>query len=139
MDKAIKTHLFKSILVIDDDEQHLFVAEQVLNAGGGAETIHLHTSAAEALALLIDLSNNGKEFPEFIMVDVRMPIMDAFSFLEKAEKLPGFKESGCCVALITAFFDYDEGPEIRERAKKHACIVHLFEKPFDLEKLAELN
>ena len=139
MDKTLQRPKLRSILLVDDDEDCLFVAEKLLTKESKERTIHQHSSPVEALAMLHHISTGGKRFPECILLDVRMPVMDAFSFLKKAEQLPGFSDSGCKVVLISAFFDYFEGPEIREKAKKHPCVTGFIEKPFTLEKLAELN
>ncbi len=128
-----------SILLVDDDEDCLFTAEKMLTNEWKVETVYQHSSSAEALALLHEMSRKRNPFPECILLDVQMPIMDAFGFLEKAEQLPGFDDSGCEVVLISAFFDYSEGAEIMEKAKNHPCITGFIEKPFMLEKLAELN
>ncbi len=128
-----------SILLVDDDETALFLAEHLLELEAKVETIHRHSKPAEALALLHEMSRKPGQFPDCILLDVTMPVMDAFGFLKKAEQLPGFTDSCCRVVLISAFFDYDEGSEIIEKAKNHPCIVGFIEKPFMLEKLAELN
>lgn len=126
-----------SILLVDDDEDCLFTAEKML--AKEVETIHQYISPAEALVFLHETGNKGSQFPDCILLDVKMPVMDAFGFLEKAEQLPGFTGSGCRVVLISAYFDFLEGPEIREKAQNHSCVAGFIEKPFMLEKLAELN
>lgn len=139
MKETLKIIELNSILLVDDDETALFLAEHLLVKEAKVETIHQYSSPAEALAFLHEISNKGGQFPDCILLDVTMPVMDAFGFLEKAEQLPGFTDSGCRVVLISAFFDYDEGSEIIEKAKNHPCIAGFIEKPFMLEKLAELN
>ena len=139
MKEALQIIELNSILLVDDDETALFLAEHLLAKEAKVETIHQHVSPAEALALLHEMSRKPGQFPDCILLDVQMPVMNAFGFLEKAEQLPGFTRSGCCVVLISAFFDYFEGPEIREKAKKHPCVTGFMEKPFTIEKLAELN
>jgi CheY-like chemotaxis protein len=128
-----------SILLVDDDDTALFVAEKLLAKEGKVKTIHQYTSPVKALAMLHEISDKDERFPECILLDVKMPVMDAFGFLEKAEQLSGFTGSGCRVVLISSYYEYDEGPEIMEKAKNHPCITGFIEKPFSLEKLAELN
>ncbi len=124
---------------MDDDETALFLAEKLLAKEANVETIHQCDSAAQAFAFLHEISTSDKQYPEYVLLDVKMPVMDAFGLLEKAERLRGFNDSGCRVVLISAYLDYFEGPQIRQKAKKHPCVTGFIEKPFTLEKLAELN
>lgn len=139
MKETLQIIELNSILLVDDDKDCLFTAEKMLTHEWKVETIYQYDTPAGALALLHEMSRKPGQFPDCILLDVTMPVMDAFGFLEKAEQLANFSASGCRVVLISAYFDYNEGSEIIEKAKNHPCIAGFIEKPFMLEKLAELN
>lgn len=138
MKETLQKNKLNSVLLVDDNEFDLLVAEKTLARKTNVKTIHRFTKPAGALALLRNINRNSRQFPEFILLDVKMPVINAFGFLEKAEQLGGFTASSCRVVLISSYLNYFEGPEIMEKAKNHSCIAGFIEKPFTIEKLAEL-
>ena len=139
MKEILKKPKLHSVLLVDDDETDLFIAEQVLSKGVEIDTIHSHTSPGEALAFMNELSVKNEQFPDCILLDVQMPVMDAFGFLENAEQIHGFTSSGCRVVIMSSYFDCFEGPEILAKGKRYACVAGFIEKPFTFEKLTQLN
>ncbi len=65
----------KSVLIIDDDEDFCASMRELLSARGYA--VETRRSADEALSWLRD----SGDLPGAIVVDLRMPVMDGYSFL----------------------------------------------------------
>jgi CheY-like chemotaxis protein len=74
----------KNILHIDDDEDDLdFFSVTIKNFNSGITCISLNC-AKEALSKLI----SGELTPDIIFLDLNMPGMNGFKFLEEFQKLP---------------------------------------------------
>lgn len=120
---------FGEIVLIDDNTIDLFVAERELKSRLGEVEIHTFQNAPEALGMLRKIRKPGK-FPCLIIVDMKMPGMDGATFLKKLQKLKRFNPEKCCVMLLSAYFNYNEGYEIRQLTRDYPFVSRCLEKPF---------
>lgn len=81
---------YANAMLIDDNELDNFINEKTLEANHFAKKIFSHTSAVSALEFLNNLLLMGDEFkkvyPEVIFIDINMPMMDGFQFVENFKK-----------------------------------------------------
>jgi CheY-like chemotaxis protein len=125
----------KKILLIDDDEISNFINEQVIKNCGFVEEIIVCISAVRALKLLEDyVSDEELQLPEIILLDIRMPIMDGFGFLEAFKKFPPRFTEGIKIAMLTS--SLEEGDI--QRSFLHKNVVDFINKPLTEEKVTEL-
>ncbi len=79
----------KTCLLIDDNYIDNFVTKKIIENSNFVENIVLARSASEA----IEMMKNGTLYPDVIFLDVRMPIMGGFEFLEEFNKIDVDKEN----------------------------------------------
>ncbi|WP_224996995.1 response regulator [Cesiribacter sp. SM1] len=72
----------KKILIIDDDATTAFLHQRLLQCMDVAEEIEYITDPQQALEYL---QNNRSSAADLIFLDVEMPQMDGFQFLDKLE------------------------------------------------------
>jgi CheY-like chemotaxis protein len=91
----------KCILLIDDDDVTNFLHKSLLEELKLAEKIIVKNNGLEGLKYIESVSNNGT--PDIILVDLKMPVMDGFEFMQEYQKLnlPNDKRSRL-VALTTS-------------------------------------
>jgi len=81
---------YNNIMLIDDNELDNFINEKILEANLFSKKIYVNTSARSALEFLNNVITMGSDFtnmyPEVIFVDINMPIMDGFQFIEYYKK-----------------------------------------------------
>ena len=74
-------------IVIDDSKLDCFIAEKVIRNTGKCESVQSFLQAKEALDYIKkDIAE--KPYPVIILVDIQMPVMNGFQFVEEFEKLP---------------------------------------------------
>ena len=96
--------LLNCILLVDDDEPTNILHQLVWEEIGLVEHIQTASSGREALDYLIACRDRiGHHFilPDLILLDVNMPAMNGFEFLEAFRRLPGFHEEDIKVVLLT--------------------------------------
>ena len=120
----------RNILLIDDDcVAHLIVRKTFLpltwvnridSAFNGQEGLEMLERFCKRLVLL----------PDIILVDLHMPVMDGFGFLESFNKMNCLKPKGLVVIVVSS----SECPEEHKRARSLG-VKHFFSKPISLEKI----
>ena len=110
----------KKILVIDDDEIHLSMVQNLLDTKYEVLTAK---SGKEAISLLL-----GGVIPCLILLDIIMPHMDGWETYNKLKGLSLLKD--CPIAFVTSL----DGREEREQANKLGAAGYIT-KPYDKEDL----
>lgn len=87
--------------LIDDDPISLYLAEQVLLSEGLDTEIQLFGAAQDALAAL--LTGLATAPPQLILLDLNMPLMDGWQFLDAlAPHAAALRRSGCHLYILTS-------------------------------------
>jgi len=125
---------YKKAMVIDDNQIDLYIAEMVMATTGFAEKVISVSSAKEALEYLKPLYENPEELPDLIFLDINMPEMTGFDFLNEYQHLPENIRKKCIIMMLTTSLDEDD----RIQAERNQFVRKFLNKPLDREKLAQL-
>jgi CheY-like chemotaxis protein len=122
-----------NFIIVDDSKLDCFIAEKVIKNTGKCESIRSFLQAKEALDYLSSapVNESGKTI---ILVDIQMPVMNGFEFVEAFEKLP---------ASVTDYYTiYVYSSSINEndiyRLHNYASVKQFLNKPLTSNSLAAL-
>ncbi|WP_240927948.1 response regulator, partial [Cellulophaga sp. Z1A5H] len=85
----------------------------------------------EALNFVLKNLNDKIELPDIILLDINMPIMDGFQFMEEFVKIKPKLGKKIVVYMVSSSVD----PKDIERTKKISAISDYIIKPIEIEKL----
>jgi CheY-like chemotaxis protein len=127
------------ILLIDDDEGTNFLNKFIIEKTGIAEKVDTVYNGKEALEYL---TNTGKyaergtfySQPALIILDINMPIMDGWEFINAYNKLEDNQKGKIIIVMLST----SENPDDIERAQKLTSISEFRNKPLTIEIIEEL-
>jgi len=95
---------YNTILLVDDDPISNFINSAVLQRLGIAGELLIERNGLKAINSIIDLYMKNMSTPELIFLDINMPIMDGFEFLERFEKLPEEVTTKAKIIIVSNIF-----------------------------------
>jgi len=127
------------ILFIDDDEPTNFLNKLLVQEMECAHHVEVVTSGMEALDYLTGtgtFTNNGKmnPRPDLIFLDINMPGMDGWEFLQHYEKLPPNQKANIVMVMLTTSLNPDD-----ERSAQNNIVISGFEnKPLEPDVIKKI-
>jgi CheY-like chemotaxis protein len=125
--------MIDKILVVDDDENWCFISKRMLSKASMGNEIITAKNGLEALTILQQYAESGEKLPGLIFLDIKMPVMDGFEFLEELSQLSNLNLSNTRIFICSSSLH----PKDQERAAKHA-IAGFINKPFTSEILRDI-
>jgi len=114
---------FNSICIIDDDPITVFGMRKMLDSLVTFNTIHTFVNGKLAIDAIKEIMATNQKIPEVIFLDINMPIMDGWQFLEEFITLP--IEYKIRVNIITSSIDSnDEKNWLSFKNKTHHTITY---------------
>jgi CheY-like chemotaxis protein len=118
----------KKIVLIDDDQLNNLINTRIITKFSDY-TVTSFTSGREGLKFLA--SSDPADFPEIIFLDINMPVMDGWEFLEEYQKLPEALVQNCLIIMLTSSIDIND----IEKSKLFKNVREFMSKPLTVESL----
>jgi len=122
---------YKTCFLIDDNYIDNFVTRRILESSNFAETVIVSQSATEAIESL----RSGKVVPDVIFLDIRMPQMGGFEFLQEYDKIDIENKNGIKIFMLSSSLD----PTDLKKSVNNKYITNFIHKPLTLKALDEID
>lgn len=120
------------VLLVDDDTINNFINERLLRKANITEEVKVALNGKEALDYLSSRSED-KGVPELILLDINMPVMDGFEFLDAFEKLDLKNKDNVVIVMLTT----STNPNDTQRLIKSGVAGYI-NKPLTEQKLLDI-
>lgn len=119
-------------MLIDDDEAVTFIHQIQLRKLNPNLRFTIAANGQEALAYA-DTVSGPEDCPQLILLDINMPLMNGWEFLEECHRRDPEGERDIHVFVVTSSMN----PDDLERARSFKHVVEYFTKPLDFHDLKE--
>ena len=75
------------LALVDDDDTFVFITQRIIEQTNHVKEIKVFNNGLDALNYLKNNLNNDYQLPEVIFLDLSMPIMDGWQFLDEFTSL----------------------------------------------------
>jgi CheY-like chemotaxis protein len=126
-----------SILLIDDDKATNFISKMLIKKAGITDHVETVLNGKQALEYLTNTGKYKKEgsvcpCPMLILLDINMPVMDGWEFVEAFQKLE--KNQKVEIIMLTSSVN----PDDRQKAEKLPAISGFQNKILKMEDLISI-
>lgn len=118
----------RNLMIIDDDQVDQYLHKRIIKRSGVFTSTIMFSLATDALE---HLRKTDREDIDLIVLDINMPRMDGFEFLEVATKEFGEQLGSSIVVMMTTAL----APRDIERAKSFCVVADILNKPLTVEML----
>lgn len=121
-----------NLCVIDDDEIYQYTVEVTVKSFGLIKNIMPFADGEEAINFIVEHIENKKLLPDVILLDINMPVMDGFQFMEEYIDLKIGKK--ITIYMVSSSVDQAD----IDRAKRISEISDYIVKPIQQERLKSI-
>ncbi len=118
--------------IIDDDPIFVFGTKKIMQYANFCSAFMIFHNGKEALTNLKSIISSGDQLPDIILLDLNMPIMDGWQFLDEFTKIK--TEKLITIYIITSSID----PADVERSKNYDNVENYLVKPITFDTLKKL-
>lgn len=121
----------KTACIIDDDPIFIYGMKRLMREVDFCETVLVFQNGQDAIDGLHEITANGEKLPCVILLDLNMPIMNGWEFLEEFAKIPNHNREKVIIHIISSSVD----PRDLERIKNYEVVNNYILKPISKEDL----
>jgi len=119
--------------LIDDNEIDLFVQKRFVEINQFSNRLITYNSATHAVKALMDAEPSV--VPNLIFLDLNMPGMDGFGFLDNFKKCPQHVKDKAKIVVVTSSSSHSD----KEKALSFDGVIHFMSKPLTDKALNQIR
>lgn len=124
----------KNLTLVDDDDVFVFLTKKTIEQTHLVDLIRVFNNGMDALNFLKENKENIAELPEIIFLDLSMPIMNGWQFLEEYTKLNPYIGKKISIYICSSSISQDD----ITRAKAINEVTDYIIKPIAKTKLIDV-
>ncbi len=116
-----------SVYIVDDDSITIFGLRKLLTKYSSELLVKEFRNGRQALDAIFKSLHNKAPLPEVIFLDINMPVMDGWAFLDEFLKLP--ETANIYIKIITSSIDIRDREKWQSYVRKTGHHIDFITKP----------
>ncbi|MFM9075200.1 MAG: response regulator [Bacteroidota bacterium] len=112
---------YRIVMLVDDSEIDNLINQKMIESADLADIIFTHSGARSAIEYLRNVekvADPAAVLPDVLFLDIDMPLMDGFQFLDEFEKLNPTTKDGIRIVMLTSSVN----PKDLDQSKKYTSV-----------------
>jgi len=123
------------IMMIDDDPATNYLHELIVKKSELFKKHTTYNTGEVALNYIKDIPNTGNDYPELILLDINMPAINGWEFIEEYEEIIEELNLNTTIVMLTTSIN----PDDKIKALSYDSVKKFENKPLTVEKLKEIT
>lgn len=119
--------------IIDDDPIFIYSVKKLMKLANFCESFMIFNNGQEAINNLKPILESGVNMPNVILLDLNMPIMDGWEFLDEFTKIKADKQ--VVIYVVSSSID----PQDKNRLKNYEAVSKFIIKPINVDLLTKIS
>jgi CheY-like chemotaxis protein len=121
----------KLIWLVDDDPIYHIIMKRVINKSGLSSQVTSFQNGKDAIASLKNSINENLDFPHLILLDIEMPVLDGWGFMDEWTNLKQQLPTNIQIYISSSSIAIED----KTKAKNNPDILGYMSKPISIEDL----
>ncbi len=123
-----------NFIIIDDSRLDCFIAEKIIQNSGTYSSVKSYMEATEAYEAIKSGLIGDDSIITIIILDIQMPVMNGFQFVEVFEQLPKEVQSKFAIFLFSSSINEND----KNRLDNYPSIIRFYSKPISKDTVAQM-
>ena len=123
-----------TICLIDDDRIYQFTAKRIIELVNPHQKVLVFSNGKEAIDFFTQTELSQDELPDLIFLDINMPVMNGWEFLEAYHELKGNLQKEINIYMVSSSLDEDD----KIRSQKFNEVKDFIVKPINRERMVDI-
>lgn len=123
-----------NILIIDDDEINNFIAAKLIDKIHPVANISICLNGKEGIDFLASRIHKEEELPDIVFLDINMPVMNGWEFLEEFEKIKNSIKKRIMINMLSSSVYNDD----ITKSQTFTTVNKFISKPLTTDKIKDL-
>lgn len=123
-----------NFIIIDDSRLDCFIAEKIIQNSGTYSSVKSYMEATEAYEAIKNGLIGDDSIITIIILDIQMPVMNGFQFVEVFEQLPKEIQSKFAIFLFSSSINEND----KNRLDNYPSIIRFYSKPISKDTVAQI-
>ncbi len=122
----------KNIIIVEDDPISRLLIKTLVNKNYNVDQNDTFLNGEEAINYIKNRAELQEELPDIILLDINMPVMDGWEFLEEIARVE--KAKAIPIVMLTSSIDAED----EARSKTYNNVIGYYYKPLNKQSLNEI-